>query len=89
MQNDINEYTKAKPYNEVEAKTQQVSRMFNTISGKYDIFNDIMSWGMARAWRRKALSSLKAADPKHILDPCYRDWETVSSGLQSCADISL
>lgn len=68
MQNNINEYTKAKPYNEDEAKTQQVSRMFNTISGKYDIFNDIMSWGMARAWRRKALLSLKAADPKQILD---------------------
>ena len=68
MQNNINEYTKAKPYNENEAKTQQVSRMFNTISGKYDIFNDIMSWGMARAWRRKALLSLKAADPKQILD---------------------
>ena len=68
MHNDLNEYTKAKPYNDDEAKTQQVSRMFNTISGKYDVFNDIMSWGMARAWRRKALLSLKAANPKFILD---------------------
>lgn len=68
MQNDLNEYTKAKPYNQEEAKALQVSRMFNTISGKYDIFNDIMSWGMARGWRRKALLSLKAADPKYILD---------------------
>lgn len=68
MQNENKQYTSAKPYNEEEAKTAQLSRMFNTISTKYDAFNDIMSWGMARAWRKKALLSLREADPKQILD---------------------
>lgn len=68
MQNENKQYTSAKPYNEVEAKTAQLSRMFNTISTKYDVFNDIMSWGMARVWRKKALLSLKDSDPKQILD---------------------
>lgn len=62
------QYTKVKPYNEHEAKTSQLSRMFNTISTKYDAFNDIMTWGMARYWRKKALISLKPYDPKKILD---------------------
>lgn len=68
MSNQYNEYTRVKPYNETEAKTEQLSRMFNTISGKYDKFNDIMSWGMARVWRKKALSSLKPYPQKQILD---------------------
>lgn len=65
---ETSQYTKVKPYNENEAKTVQLSRMFNTISGKYDQFNDIMSWGMARVWRKKALNTLKPFDPKQILD---------------------
>jgi len=62
------DYTKVKPYDDTEAKTPQLSRMFNTISGQYDKFNDIMSWGMARIWRKKALNSLKIYDPKQIID---------------------
>mgnify|MGYP000005143429 FL=1 len=62
------DFTKVKPYNENEDKTPQLSRMFNTISGKYDKFNDIMSWGMARVWRKRALNTLKPFDPKQILD---------------------
>lgn len=68
MPTSTNEYTKVKPYNEHEAKTKQLSRMFNTISTKYDAFNDIMTWGMARYWRKKALQSLMPFDPKTILD---------------------
>ncbi len=68
MPTSTNEYTKVKPYNEHEAKTKQLSRMFNTISTKYDAFNDIMTWGMARYWRKKALQSLNPFNPKTILD---------------------
>ncbi|MFA5046992.1 MAG: ubiquinone/menaquinone biosynthesis methyltransferase, partial [Paludibacter sp.] len=62
------DFTKVKPYNQEEEKTAQLARMFNTISGKYDQFNDIMSWGMARLWRKQSLLSLKKYNPKHILD---------------------
>jgi demethylmenaquinone methyltransferase / 2-methoxy-6-polyprenyl-1,4-benzoquinol methylase len=65
---EINEYTRVKPYDEEEEKTRQLSRMFNTISGKYDKFNDIMTWGLARNWRKSALLSLKPLNPVRILD---------------------
>lgn len=65
---DIKDFTKVKPYNEEEEKTRQLSRMFNTISGKYDAFNDIMTWGLARMWRKSSLLSLKPLNPKQILD---------------------
>jgi len=62
------DFTKVKPYNQEEEKTVQLARMFNTISDKYDKFNDIMSWGMARVWRKKSLLALKKYNPKQILD---------------------
>jgi demethylmenaquinone methyltransferase/2-methoxy-6-polyprenyl-1,4-benzoquinol methylase len=63
-----NDFTKVKPYNQNEEKTAQLARMFNTISDKYDQFNDIMSWGMARVWRKQSLLKLKPYNPKQILD---------------------
>jgi len=62
------DFTKVKPYNQEEEKTAQLARMFNTISDKYDKFNDIMSWGMARVWRKQSLLTLKPHHPKRILD---------------------
>jgi len=62
------DFTKVKPYNQEEEKTVQLARMFNTISDKYDKFNDIMSWGMARVWRKHSLLELKKYNPKQILD---------------------
>jgi demethylmenaquinone methyltransferase/2-methoxy-6-polyprenyl-1,4-benzoquinol methylase len=62
------DFTKVKPYNQNEEKTAQLARMFNTISDKYDQFNDIMSWGMARVWRKHSLLNLKPYNPKQILD---------------------
>lgn len=62
------DFTKVKPYNQEEEKTAQLARMFNKISDKYDQFNDIMTWGMARMWRRSSLLELKKFEPKLILD---------------------
>lgn len=93
--NKHTDFTKVKPYNEDEEKTAQLARMFNTISGKYDQFNDIMSWGMARMWRRKALLSLKPFDPKRILDiatgtadMCIKAFTYLQPGQVTGVDIS-
>lgn len=57
-----------KPYNKEEDKTAQLNKMFNEISAKYDRFNDIMSMGLARRWRKKAISSLSEYPHNQILD---------------------
>ena len=62
------DFTKVKPYNHDEEKTAQLARMFNKISDKYDQFNDIMTWGLARVWRKSSLLTLKPSNPKQILD---------------------
>ena len=59
---------KVKPYNQDEDKTKQLNRMFNIISKQYDKFNDIMSLGLARKWRKKALKTLINYPHDQILD---------------------
>ncbi len=57
------------PYKEDgSAKKQQVARMFDNISGRYDFLNHFLSLGIDIRWRRKAIRLLKASQPKVILD---------------------
>jgi demethylmenaquinone methyltransferase/2-methoxy-6-polyprenyl-1,4-benzoquinol methylase len=57
-----------KPYEQEAEKKQQVSKMFNNISGKYDFLNHFLSAGIDRRWRKKAIAALKDIQPKIILD---------------------
>jgi demethylmenaquinone methyltransferase/2-methoxy-6-polyprenyl-1,4-benzoquinol methylase len=57
-----------KPYNPDEEKTAQLISLFNKISVHYDSFNNVISWGMAHIWRKKAVSYLKPFSPRKILD---------------------
>jgi demethylmenaquinone methyltransferase/2-methoxy-6-polyprenyl-1,4-benzoquinol methylase len=57
-----------KPYEQDAEKKQQVSKMFNNISGKYDFLNHFLSAGIDRRWRKKAISKLKDINPKQLLD---------------------
>ncbi|MDP4239261.1 MAG: bifunctional demethylmenaquinone methyltransferase/2-methoxy-6-polyprenyl-1,4-benzoquinol methylase UbiE, partial [Bacteroidota bacterium] len=91
----VEDFTKVKPYNQDEEKTAQLARMFNTISDKYDKFNDIMSWGMARIWRKKSLLALKKYNPKQILDiaagtadMCVKSYQYLNPDHVTGVDIS-
>jgi demethylmenaquinone methyltransferase/2-methoxy-6-polyprenyl-1,4-benzoquinol methylase len=57
------------PYkDETSGKKEQVARMFDSISNKYDFLNHFLSLGIDKGWRRKAINLLKPIQPKHILD---------------------
>ena len=57
------------PYKEKSAsKKEQVAEMFDTISPKYDFLNHLLSAGIDRLWRKKAIRLLALAQPKKILD---------------------
>src|SRR5210317_213021 len=58
-----------KPYKqETLGKKEQVARMFNNISPKYDLLNHLLSLGIDIQWRKKAIKLLKSVQPKTILD---------------------
>jgi demethylmenaquinone methyltransferase/2-methoxy-6-polyprenyl-1,4-benzoquinol methylase len=57
------------PYKELEeGKKEQVARMFNNISHRYDLLNRVLSLGIDIRWRKKAVELLKAHHPESVLD---------------------
>jgi demethylmenaquinone methyltransferase/2-methoxy-6-polyprenyl-1,4-benzoquinol methylase len=57
------------PYKEdISGKKEQVARMFDNISGRYDFLNHFLSLGIDIRWRKKAIKLLKPLQPKLILD---------------------
>lgn len=59
---------KITPYGNEGKKIEQVERMFDNIAGAYDKLNHILSLGIDKSWRRKAMSWLKPFHPRQILD---------------------
>ena len=49
-------------------KKEQVEKMFDTISGNYDILNRIISFGSDIKWRNKILQMILKKSPESILD---------------------
>lgn len=59
-----------KPYGEgLDSKKEQVARMFDGISGRYDLLNRLLSMGIDIQWRRVALRMLRERGiPGRVLD---------------------
>lgn len=51
-----------------KSKKDEVELMFDKISGSYDLLNRVLSLGIDRNWRKKALSMLLPFHPQHTLD---------------------
>jgi demethylmenaquinone methyltransferase/2-methoxy-6-polyprenyl-1,4-benzoquinol methylase len=49
-------------------KRERVEEMFDSIARKYDLMNRVLSAGIDRIWRRKAIDLLQPVQPKRILD---------------------
>ncbi len=57
-----------KPYNQSGSKKKQVADMFDNIARRYDFLNRLLSLGIDKIWRKKAIEQLRAKNPKIILD---------------------
>ncbi|HEY5120686.1 MAG TPA: ubiquinone/menaquinone biosynthesis methyltransferase [Acidimicrobiales bacterium] len=49
-------------------KTVQVRAMFDAIAGRYEMVNKIMTFGLDRRWRRRAVADLRLPPKSLILD---------------------
>jgi demethylmenaquinone methyltransferase / 2-methoxy-6-polyprenyl-1,4-benzoquinol methylase len=57
------------PYKEEQSgKKQQVATMFNNISKRYDFLNHLLSLGIDKIWRKKAINLIRPLNPKIMLD---------------------
>jgi demethylmenaquinone methyltransferase/2-methoxy-6-polyprenyl-1,4-benzoquinol methylase len=56
-----------KPYQVEADKKNQVSSMFNNISGSYDFLNHFLSLGIDKNWRKKAAARLKLIQNESVV----------------------
>jgi demethylmenaquinone methyltransferase/2-methoxy-6-polyprenyl-1,4-benzoquinol methylase len=60
---------KVTPYNDANrTKKEQVEEMFDNIAHRYDFLNRLLSLGIDRSWRKKAVRFIAEIQPKKILD---------------------
>ena len=58
-----------KPYKErTDNKKKQVADMFDNTAHKYDFLNHLLSLGIDKNWRKKAIKMVSKFKPKQILD---------------------
>ncbi|MCM1092356.1 MAG: bifunctional demethylmenaquinone methyltransferase/2-methoxy-6-polyprenyl-1,4-benzoquinol methylase UbiE [Lachnospiraceae bacterium] len=59
---------KINPYDDSRCKTEQVREMFDSIAPAYDFMNRMMTFGIDKLWRLRAVNMLRRKSPQHILD---------------------
>ncbi len=65
----ISDLSKVKPYKNSDlGKKEQVTKMFDTISGDYDGLNRVISFGIDIKWRKKVVNIIAETKPETILD---------------------
>lgn len=61
--------SKVNPYKDSDlGKKEQVTKMFDTISGNYDDLNRVISFGIDIKWRKKVVNIVSESKPNTILD---------------------
>ena len=53
---------------EITTKKNLVKSLFNEVSKKYDLMNDLMSFGLHRLWKKDLIQNIDAIKPSLILD---------------------
>ena len=51
-----------------EEKAQKVAHVFHSVASKYDLMNDLMSFGIHRLWKRFAINLSGVRRGQHVLD---------------------
>ncbi|HEX7282229.1 MAG TPA: class I SAM-dependent methyltransferase, partial [Vicinamibacterales bacterium] len=49
---------------------EKIAGMFDAIAARYDLLNTVLSGGLDRYWRRRAIASLQLTGNERLLDVC-------------------
>ena len=52
----------------LQNKKGLVQNVFNKVYSKYDLMNDLMSFGIHRAWKKNLMNWMKPSNDKNLID---------------------
>src|SRR2546430_1941898 len=55
---------------DISKSPHRIASMFDAIAGRYDLLNHLLSAGIDRRWRRRAIRSLALTGRERVLDLC-------------------
>ena len=50
------------------SKQESINHIFSNISGKYDLMNDLMTFGLQRTWKQIMINNIVPRKNFHLLD---------------------
>lgn len=62
---------------------ERIAGMFDAIAGRYDLLNHLLSAGIDRRWRRKAIASLHLTGRERVLDLCTGTADLALAAVES------
>src|SRR5579862_797854 len=58
------------PHPSLSKNPDRIAGMFDAIAGRYDLLNHLLSAGIDRSWRRRAIRALSLTGRERLLDLC-------------------
>jgi demethylmenaquinone methyltransferase/2-methoxy-6-polyprenyl-1,4-benzoquinol methylase len=68
---------------DVNKSPERIAGMFDAIASNYDFLNHLLSAGIDRRWRRKAIESLKLTGRERVLDLCTGTADLAIAALEA------
>ncbi|HEY2082703.1 MAG TPA: bifunctional demethylmenaquinone methyltransferase/2-methoxy-6-polyprenyl-1,4-benzoquinol methylase UbiE [Verrucomicrobiae bacterium] len=75
-------------YTPGEQRAAKVGELFATIAGRYDLINDIQSFGMHRLWKRRVLRLARVRPGERALDLCCGTGDLALALAKKGADVT-
>ena len=69
----------------VDKNPTKIAGMFDAIAGRYDLLNTVLSGGLDRYWRRRAIRSLALTGRERLLDVCTGTADVAMAGVRQRA----
>lgn len=69
----------------VDKSPAKIAGMFDAIAGRYDLLNAVLSGGLDRYWRRRAIRSLALTGRERLLDVCTGTADVAMAGARARA----